>query len=281
MLFRSKDNQISNSLKTEITGHEKGKMYPTDIGIVVNDFLVDNFPQIMDYSFTAEVEKEFDNIATGLKPWNEMIKGFYKPFHDQVEYTLEHSERASGERALGTEPNTGEPVIARIGRFGPMIQIGETSDDGPKPKFASLQGDMTLSSVTLEEALDLFKLPRTLGEFEEKVVSAAIGRFGPYIRHNNAFVSIPKEEDPLTITLERGIELIEAKRKADKDKIIKLFDEAPEVQILNGRWGPFLKIGKKNYKIPKDKDAKSLTLEDCKAIEKEGPTKKTKSKKKK
>lgn len=279
-LITLKKDAIKDEIKTEVTGKEKGKLYPTDIGIVVNDFLVEHFPTILDYGFTAEVEKEFDDIAAGLRPWNEMIKQFYSPFHKDVEDTLENSERASGTRELGKHPETGEPVYARIGRYGAMVQIGD-GDEENKPKFAGLRKGMSLNSVTLEEALELFKLPRTVGEFEGEEVIAAIGRFGPYLRHKGAFTSIPKEEDPLEIEIDRAIKLIQAKRKQDAERIIKVFEEDESVQLLNGRWGPYLKIGKKNYKLPKDVEAKELTLEECMKIaeeSKKGGTKGGKSK---
>lgn len=266
------NGKISELSKTEITGKEKGKLYPTDIGIVVNDFLVDHFSRIMDYSFTASVEKEFDQIAVGDVSWNKMIGDFYSPFHENVEYTMEHSERASGERNLGIDPKSGDPVIARIGRFGPMVQIGG-GDTDIKPRFASLRKNMTLASVTLEEALELFKLPREVGEYEGKKVSTAIGRFGPYIRFDKLFVSIPKEEDPLSIDLNTCIELIELKKKAEKEKYIKTFEEDESVQVLKGRYGPYIKIGKDNFKIPKGVEPADLTLEDCKKIAEEAPKK--------
>lgn len=197
-----------------------------------------------------------------------MIDTFYKGFHQTVETTMETSERATGERHLGEEPATGKPVIVRIGRFGPMVQIG-SADDEEKPRFASLRTGQRMEQITLEEALELFKLPRNLGEYEEKEMVVNIGRFGPYIRHNNIFVSLKKEDDPMTITADRGIELIEAKRKAEREKVIKTFPENPEVQVLNGRWGPYIAIGKENFKIPKEKNPAELTLEECIAISKE------------
>ena len=257
-----KNNKITSAEKTENTGAEKSKLFPTDIGMVVNDFLVEHFKNILDYNFTAKVEKEFDEIAEGQKVWNKMIESFYKPFHKTVEVTLETSERASGERTLGIDPASGKPVFARIGRFGPLVQIGD-SEGEEKPKFASLKADQRLEQVTLEDALELFKLPRTIGEYEDKELIVSLGRFGPYIKHNNAFYSLKKEDDPLTIEAERAIELIEAKRKADREKVIKIFQEDTTVQVLNGRWGPYIAIGKENYKIPKDKDPNTLTLEEC------------------
>jgi DNA topoisomerase-1 len=265
-VLKLKDDQLHTETRQETTGKEKNKLSPTDIGIVVTDFLNEHFDRIMDYQFTAKVEHEFDEIAKGLIRWTEMIHQFYDPFHKNVENTLEHSERATGERELGIHPTSGKKVIARIGRFGPMIQIGDEQVDGEKPQFASLQKDQSIGRITLEQALDLFKLPRTLGEFEELVVKANVGRFGPYIQHGKIFVSIPKEEDPLSITLDRAIALIHEKREADANKIIKLFPEREDVQLLNGRWGAYLKIGKDNFKLPKGTEAEKLTLEECLTI---------------
>lgn len=258
-----KEKNISEKQLTENTGAEKAKLFPTDIGMVVNDFLVQNFANILDYGFTAEVEKEFDEIAEGKLEWSKMIKEFYLPFHKGIGETVENTERATGERLLGVDPASGKNVYARIGRFGPMVQIGESTNENEKPKFSSLKKNQRLDTITLEEALELFKLPRTLGEFEEKEMTVNAGRFGPYIKHDNKFYSLGKAYDPLTITSEEGIELIQAKRKADSEKLIKSFPENPDVQVLNGRWGPYIVAGKKNVKIPKGKDAKTLTLEEC------------------
>lgn len=258
-----KNNAITDEVRSEGTGAEKNKLFPTDIGMVVNDFLLKEFPQIMDFNFTAKVEEEFDDIAEGKILWTKMLSDFYKPFHKNVEQTTEHSERASGERLLGVDPVSGKNVYVRIGRFGPMAQLGEGNDENNKPKFASLRKDQRLETITFEQALDLFKLPRTVGEFEEKEMVVAIGRFGPYVRHNGIFVSLKKEDDPMTITADRAIELIQAKRQADIDKYIKTFPENPSVQVLNGRWGPYLVIDKNNYKIPKGTEAAALTLQDC------------------
>ncbi len=268
--------KVLEETKTERTGAEKGKLYPTDIGVVVNDFLVEHFGRILDYNFTAEVEKEFDDIANGLLKWTEMIDKFYHPFHSNVEDTLENSERASGERILGTDPDSGKPVLTRIGRFGPMVQIGE-QDDEEKPKFASLLKNQSISTITLEEALDLFKLPRTLGEYEGQAVSTAIGRYGPYVRFGKTFVSLKADQgdDPMTVTLERAIELIEEKKKADANSKIAVFEDG-NVQVLIGRYGPYIKIGKKNFKIPKGTEPKELTLEDCHRIAEEQAAKKKK-----
>lgn len=258
-----KGNKIAEETKTEGTGAEKNKMFPTDIGMVVNDFLLKEFPQILDFHFTAKVEEEFDEIAEGKINWTKMLSDFYKPFHKSVENTSENSERASGERLLGVDPVTGKNVYVRIGRFGPMAQLGEGDDENNKPKFASLRRDQRLETITFEEALDLFKLPRTVGEFEGKEMVVAVGRFGPYVRHNSVFVSLKKEDDPMTVSADRCIELILAKRQAEIDKYIKTFPENPEVQVLNGRWGPYLVVGDNNFKLPKGVDPKGLSLQDC------------------
>ena len=264
VLFKS--GKVTESEKSEITGAERSKLFPTDIGMVVNDFLVKYFPDVVSYDFTAKVEKEFDDIAVGKLEWDSAIDEFYKPFHDKVEHTLENSEKSTGERILGKDPETGKTVLVRIGRFGPMAQLGESQEDGEgeKPKFASLQRGQHIETITLEEALELFKLPRKLGEFEGKQVTIGIGRFGPYIRHDNKFVSLKKgEDDPYTIDLETAIERIKEKREADIKKIIKLFDEEPELKVLNGRWGPYISYKGKNFRIPKSVEADKLTLEQC------------------
>tara|TARA_B110000459_G_scaffold202431_1_gene255556 strand:- start:17498 stop:19819 length:2322 start_codon:yes stop_codon:yes gene_type:complete len=249
--------ELSNSTETENTGAERNKLAPTDIGIVVNDFLIKHFSTIVDYNFTADVETQFDVIAEGQKDWQKMIGEFYKPFKSLVEEALE-SERESGERVLGTDPTTGKQVLVRIGRFGPMAQLGLADDDDKK--FSSLRPGQTLRSITIEDALMLFKLPRKLGEYEGKVVSTSIGRFGPYVAHHSKFVSIKKDtdDDPYTIELERAIELIEEKRAADEAALLKVFTEDETVRIINGRWGPFIKAGKKNVKIPKGEDHEGI-----------------------
>jgi DNA topoisomerase-1 len=251
-------NDLSSSTETENTGAERNKLAPTDIGIVVNDFLIKHFASIVDYNFTADVEEQFDVIAEGNQNWQDMIKAFYAPFKKQVEDTLENAERASGERILGTDPNTGKQVLVRIGRFGPMAQLGKADDDDKK--FSSLRKGQTLESITLDDALLLFKLPRKLGEYEGKVVSTSIGRFGPYIVHNSKFVSIKKDtdDDPYTIELPRAIELIKEKLAADAAALLKVFEEDETVRIINGRWGPFIKAGKKNVKIPKGEDHEKI-----------------------
>lgn len=264
--FKLEDGEVIKNTRTEVTGAEKNKLFPTDIGIVVNNFLVDNFKNIMSYDFTASVEKQFDEIAKGQMEWVDMIKNFYSPFHEVIEDTLENSERAKGERLLGVDPKSERNVYAKIGRFGPMIQIGEREEE-EKPKFASLLKTQSINTISLEEALDLFKLPRDLGEYDGQEVAAGIGRYGPFVRYGKSFVSIAKDK-PFTaydISLEQAIELIEAKKEADKNKFIKEFPEK-EIFVLNGRYGPYIKAGKKNVKIPKDKDPKSLTLEDCEQI---------------
>ena len=274
------NDSISSKELSEITGTEKNKLFPTNTAMVVNDFLVDHFPNVIDYSFTATVEKEFDEIAQGHKNWSEMIKSFYGSFHEKVESTesMERSEVGKS-REIGIDPESGKPVVAKLGRFGAMVQIGEYEEGSEeKPRFASLRSGQFIENITLEEALELFKLPRVVGQYEDNEIVAAIGKFGPYIRHDGKFVSLGKELDPLQVTLEQSIELIEAKRKADAEKFIKSFDEDPNVQVLNGRWGPYIKFGRKNVKIPKDKEPTALTYAECvelaeKTPEKKGPRK--------
>jgi|AntRauTorckE5430_2_1112549.scaffolds.fasta_scaffold03533_2 DNA topoisomerase-1 len=267
------NGKVTQETLSENYGADRNKMHPSDIGKVVTEFLIEHFGKVMDYGFTASVEKEFDEIADGMKNWSEMIDTFYKPFHKTVEDTLETAERATGERSLGDDPKSGKPIIVRIGRFGPMVQIGE-QDDEDKPRFASLAKGQNIDNITLDQALDLFKMPRILGELEEKPVKANIGRFGPYVQHDKLFVSIPKEEDVMEIEIERAIELVLAKRQADLDRIIKKFEEDPATQILNGRWGPFIKSGKNNFKLPKDlEDPSKLTLEEVKHIMENQPAK--------
>jgi DNA topoisomerase-1 len=258
-----KDGSISHDSATETTGKEKNKLSPTDIGTIVTEFLSEHFSGIMDYHFTAKVEQEFDEIAKGLREWTDMIHTFYQPFHQNVENTLEHSERATGERELGIHPESGKKVIARMGRFGPMIQIGDEQTDGEKPLFASLRKEQSISNISLEQALDLFKLPRLLGEIDEQAVKVNNGRFGPYVQVGKLFVSIPKEEDLMAITLERATELYRTKLEEEANKLIKSFPEREDIQVLNGRWGPYIKAGKNNYKIPKTQEAADLTLEEC------------------
>ena len=272
VLTLKNDEIVSEKLK-ENYGADKNKLHPSDIGRVVTEFLIEHFSEIMDFGFTASVEKEFDEIAEGMKNWSQMIDDFYQPFSKNVTKTLENAGRATGERALGNDPKTGKPIIARIGRFGPMVQIGE-QDDEEKPRFASLTKGQNINNITLEEALDLFKMPRILGVYEDVDVKANIGRFGPYVQHQKMFVSIPKEEDVMTIELARAIELIEAKKIADANRIIKKFEEDPDTEILNGRWGPYIKSGKKNYKLPKDlEDPSKLSLDEVKHIMENQPAK--------
>ncbi len=244
------EDTITDQTKTELTGSEKGKLIPTDIGTVVNDFLLEYFPEIMDYNFTANIEKEFDEVADGDKEWEKVMKSFYNQFEPLVEKTLAvKSEHKVGERMLGTEPASGKPVSVKIGRFGPVVQIG-SADDEEKPRFAQMKKGQSIETITLEEALELFKLPRTLGDYEEKTVTVGVGRFGPYVRHNNVYVSIPKGTDPMEITLEESIELIEKKRKTEEERHIKRFEDT-DLVVLNGRFGPYICYKKKNYKLPK------------------------------
>ena len=280
-VFTLKENEIRESQKTEIVGKEKAKLFPTDMGGLVNDFLLKNFKNIMDYSFTANIEKEFDEIAAGQIIWNEMIGNFYKPFYQNVENTTQNAERVTGERELGTDPKSGEKVIVRMGRYGPMAQIGQHDDEnGKKPRYARLRNGQSLESIQLEEALELFKLPRILGELEGLEVKVNIGRFGPYVQHNKKFASIGKEKDVYTIKLDEAIELILEKRKADANKTINVF-EAEDIHVLNGRYGPYIKQGRNNFRIPKDRVAQDLTLEDCKTIIENAPAKKGKGRRKK
>jgi DNA topoisomerase-1 len=277
--WKLKQGEISSQNRTEKTGATKGKLIPTDIGSLVTQFLLENFDNIMDYNFTAKVEKEFDEIANGLTEWNRMIKTFYKPFHERVENSMETSEKVKGERLLGKDPKSGRNIYARIGRYGPMVQIGDKEEE-EKPRFASLRKNQSIETITLEEALELFKFPRTVGTYEEEDLIVSIGRFGPYVKHKGKFVSLKKEDDPSVITEQRAIELVEEKREKERNKYIKTFDDE-DIQVLNGRWGPYIAHKKKNYKIPKETEAKDLSLEDCKKIIKESGTKKKTTRKKK
>lgn len=265
-----KDSKISSETKSEITGAEKMKLFPTDIGSLVTDFLVDHFGTVLDYGFTAKVEKQFDEIAVGKLEWTKMIDGFYQPFHTNVSQTEKEAKRVTGERLLGEDPESGEPVYARMGRYGAMVQIGKADDESKKPRFASLRPGQSIESITFEEAMTLFKLPRTLGEFEGKEVKVNVGRFGPYVMHNSKFVSLKKENDPYTISLEESIELIQAKREAEANALMHDFAEEG-IQVLKGRFGPYIKKGKDNYKIPKGTDATTLTLEEVLEIIKAAP----------
>lgn len=256
---------IKKSTFKETHGRDRSKLTPSDIGIVVNEFLVHHFDSVLDYGFTARVEEEFDTIARGKEAWTEMIAQFYGDFHPKVADVTENADQAKGERHLGTDPKSGREVYARIGRYGPMVQIGRAEDE-EKPRFATIRKDQSMQDITLEQALELFKLPRTLGEFEGEVVKANIGRFGPYVIHKGKFVSLGAEDDPYKIALPRAIELIEAKRIADKDKYIHEFTaEKPHISVLNGRYGPYIKMGRRNFKIPSDVDPATLTRE--KALE--------------
>ncbi|TAF67661.1 MAG: type I DNA topoisomerase [Cytophagales bacterium] len=276
-----KEAEIITKKNKETVGTEKAKLFPTDMGFLVNDFLTQHFDRIMDYSFTAQVEKEFDEIAHGKKQWIEMLQTFYKSFKEKVNAS-QGVERTTVNktRILGNDPVSGQEIKVTIGRYGAYVQIGEVSEAEPKPPRASLKKGQNIESITFEEALELFKLPRQVGAFEDKPMTAAIGKFGPYVKHDGKFYSIPKEEDPLSISEERAIELITLKRKQDSEKIIKSFAENAEVQILNGRYGPYIKIGDKNIKIPKGKEPASLTLEECLALAEEKPANNTKGKKK-
>lgn len=260
------DGKIESGEKTELTGADKGKLLPTDIGVVVNDFLMEYFPDILNYNFTANVEQQFDDIAEGKTVWNDEIDHFYKLFHPVVESALAlRLEHKVGERVLGTDPKSGRPVSVKIGRFGPLVQIG-TPEDAEKPLFASLLKGQSMSTITLEEALKLFDLPRTLGDFEGKTVVVGIGRFGPYIRHDGKYVSLPKEFTPQGVSLEDAIMLIQQKREQESQRLIKKFDEDDELELLNGRFGPYIAYKKKNYKLPKGSEPASLTFADCMKI---------------
>ena len=263
--------KIKETEKTEMVGADRNKLMPTDIGTVVNDFLMEYFPDVLDYNFTASVEKEFDSVAEGELVWTKAIDKFYKIFHPIVEATAAvKTEHKVGERELGIDPKSGNPVFVKIGRYGPVVQIGAAHADdkeAPKPQFASLMKGQSIDTITLEEALKLFDLPRTVGEYEGKVMVAAVGRFGPFIRHDGKFVSIPKDLNPLTITAEEAIALIDGKREKDEQRFIKKFEEDPEMEILKGRFGPYISYQKANYRIPKTvTDPTILTLEDCKKI---------------
>ena len=272
VLTLAKDN-ITKVEKTEITGAEKAKLFPTDIGNLVNDFLVENFGAVLDFGFTADVEKQFDEIAEGNKVWSEMIDEFYKPFHQTIETTTKESKKVTGERQLGVDAITGEPVLAKMGRYGAMIQIGATEEE-KKPRFAKLRANQSIETITFDEAMELFKLPRVVGQFEDKDIKVSIGRFGPYVQHDSKFVSLKKEQDPYTITHDETIELIKDKREADIKKFIMEFKDH-DIQVLNGRYGAYIKKGKDNYKIPKDKNAELLTEAEVLEIVSAGPSKKS------
>lgn len=260
------DKKIIKLEKTENTGAEKSKLFPTDIGAVVNDFLVQHFAGIVDFHFTAGVEKQFDEIAQGLQEWTSMIRNFYTPFHNEVENTIEHADKARGERDLGIDPVSGKRISVRIGRYGPFVQIGETVEGEEKPAYASLRAGQMIETISLEEALELFKLPKKVGVFEDKDMKVAIGRFGPYISHNSAFYSLAKGIDPLDLDEATAISIIENKRKADIEKLLKTFEQDPDIRIENGRWGPYIKYKKLNVKIPKGKEPLELSYDDCKTL---------------
>lgn len=257
------DGKLTETTKTELTGSEKSKLLPTDVGLVVNDFLQEYFPRIMDYNFTASVEKQFDEIADGEKEWTNVLEQFYDGFHPLVEQTIAvKTEHRVGERMLGTDPASGKPVSVKIGRFGPVVQIGSV-DDKEKPRFAQLTKEYSMESISLEEALGLFKLPRCLGQADGVDVMVGVGRFGPYVRCQSKFVSIPKGTDPMDITFDEAIALLKAKEEAEAKKVIKTFPEDPDMQILNGRYGPYIAYKQKNYKIPTSVDAADLSLSAC------------------
>jgi DNA topoisomerase-1 len=265
--------KITATSKTEIAGKEKSKLFPQDIGMIVNDFLIENFSDIVDYHFTAEVEEQFDEIALGNLKWTGMLHTFYGPFHKTIENTLEKKDRKSGVRLLGNHPDTGEPVAVRMGRFGPVAQIGN-SDDETKPRFASLSKSQLLETITMEEALNLFRLPRSLGMHEGEDMVVGIGKFGPYVRHKGKFYSLKKGvDDPYTLTIERALEIINEKNENEKKKVIRDFGD---ILVLNGRYGPYLTKDKQNFRLPKGADAEKLTKEDCiKIIEKSDKTRKS------
>ena len=271
-----KGKQISQKTRKEIVGSEKGKLIPTDIGIVVNDFLMENFNDIMDYNFTAKVEQDFDKIAEGDEKWTDMMKSFYKNFEPTVEKTMNSRQtHKAGERQLGIDPKTGRPVFVKIGRFGPVVQIG-TADDKDKPQFAQLPKEQSMETITLSEALELFCLPREIGEYEGKLVTIGAGKFGPYVLHDRKYTSLPKEANPLTITLEEAIALIQDKRDQERQKHLKFFLEDPKLEILNGRYGPYLVYDGKNYRLPKNlhEKAKELTYDECMKVIQATPAKK-------
>ena len=260
-----RNNKISEKTNKESYGAEKGKLMPTDVGILVNKFLMQYFDSIIDYNFTANVEKEFDKIAEGQREWNAMIRDFYKGFHNQIVSTTENSGKFSGEKLLGVDPTSGKNVFVKVGRFGPVAQIGDTESE-EKPRFAGLKKDMSIENVTLEEVLKLFEFPRILGEFEGKEITVAVGRFGPYVKHDNKFYGLAKTDNPALIDCDRAIEIINEKRKNDLNNIIRTFEQDPDMRVLNGRFGPYIANKKTNYKIPRGTDPAALTYEACLAI---------------
>ena len=277
-----KEENITTIDKTEMAGADKGKLIPTDIGTVVNDFLMKNFPDIMDYNFTANVEQEFDKIAEGKAQWNKEMKTFYQKFEPEVEEVMNaRSEHKAGERLLGNDPTSGKPVFVKIGRYGPVVQIG-TAEDKEKPRFSQLPSNKSMNDITLSEALELFKLPRTIGEFEGKTVTIGAGRFGPYILHDKEYTSLPKEDDPMTITLDEATELIKKKRLQEAPRLLKKFAEDENMEVMNGRFGPYIAYNGKNYRMPKSlhEKAAELTYEECMDVVKNAPEPKTSRRKK-
>jgi len=276
-IFILKGKQISQKSRKEVVGSEKGKLIPTDIGIVVNDFLMENFKDIMDYNFTAKVEQDFDKIAEGEEKWKDMMHSFYKNFEPTVEKTLNsRNEHKAGERLLGTDPKSGKPVFVKIGRFGPVVQIG-SADDQEKPQFAQMPKDKSMETISISEALELFKLPREIGELKGKPVTIGTGRFGPYVLYDRKYTSLPKGADPMTITLEEAEELIKAKLQEDEKKHLKKFSENPNLEVLNGRYGPYLAYEGKNYRLPKSlhERAAELTYDECMKVIRAVPVKKS------
>ena len=276
-IYTLKGKQVAQKTRKEIVGSEKGKLIPTDIGIVVNDFLMKNFNEIMDYNFTAKVEQDFDRIAEGEEKWTDMMRMFYKEFEPTVQRTINsRHEHKAGERILGTDPKSGKPVFVKIGRFGPVVQIG-TADDREKPTFAQMPKDKSMETISLGEALELFKLPRQIGEISGKPVTIGAGRFGPYVLYDRKYTSLPKDADPMTITLDEAMELIREKQQEDDKKHLKKFAEDTKLEVLNGRYGPYLVYDGKNYRLPKSMHEKAaeLTYEECMKVINAVPTKKS------
>ena len=276
-IYTLKGKQVAQKTRKEIVGSEKGKLIPTDIGIVVNDFLMKNFNEIMDYNFTAKVEQDFDRIAEGEEKWTDMMRMFYKEFEPTVERTINsRHEHKAGERILGTDPKSGKPVFVKIGRFGPVVQIG-TADDREKPSFAQMPKDKSMETISLSEALELFKLPRQIGEIGGKPVTIGAGRFGPYVLYDRKYTSLPKDADPMAITLDEAMELIREKQQEDDKKHLKKFAEDAKLEVLNGRYGPYLVYDGKNYRLPKSMHEKAaeLTYEECMKVINASPTRKS------